>query len=109
MTRREFFEHLKQKGCEFFPPNEYGEANCIGVRNPATKQEAYLDTPIDDRRMRDATIGQMCSQLGVDFPECSRFVKPIIDEIANTDFSGDIPQPKKTRYSNKYPPPHSQN
>lgn len=96
MTRKDFFDYLKESGCETFPPNEYGEANCIGILNPKTKAEAYLDTPIDEREMRPFTIGQLCSQLGVEPPDCAVHVKPMIEEIAKTDF---------TRFSPKFPPP----
>lgn len=97
MTRKEVYDYLREQGCDIFPPNEFGKANCIGFLNPKTKLEAYLDTPIDDRRMRDFTIGQICAQLGVEPPPGLEHVKSVIDEIAQTDFSGFPPKKKGSK------------
>jgi len=94
MTRREFYIYLQGASCEFFPLNENTTSFSIGIRNPATGREAFMDMPIDERKMRDAKIAQICTQLGVEIPACSHFVKPLIDEIANTDFSAYPPKLK---------------
>ena len=83
------------QGCEQFVPNELGTFNFIGIRNPKTNLEIFFDTPIDDSRMKDFTIGQLSAQLGLEPPPGLEHVKKIVDDIANTDFSEGFPPIKK--------------
>lgn len=94
MTRKEVYNYFVKKGFEQFPPNEFGKANCIGFRNPATGLEIYMDTPINDSPMRDFKVGQLCSQIGAEPPPGLEHIKPIVDEIAQTDFTGFPPKKK---------------
>lgn len=95
MTRREVYNYfIKKHKCDQFLPNEYGKANCIGIRNPQTRLEIFFDTPIDDSRMKDFTIGQLSAQLGLEPPPGLEHVKGIVDAIAKTDFSEFPPKNK---------------
>ncbi|MEI2737414.1 MAG: hypothetical protein V9F01_01355 [Chitinophagaceae bacterium] len=100
MTRKEFYDYLiYDMKCQQFPPNEFGMANAIGFKNEKTQKEAYLDTPIDNRRMRDFTIGQICFQLGVEPPPGLEHIKKVVDQVANTDFSRFPPKPKGVKHN----------
>jgi len=82
MTRKEVYDHLIKCKCDFFNMNDYGESPCIGVRNPANGAEFHLELPIDDRRMRDASVALLYGRLGIDTPDCAKHVEPLLDHLA---------------------------
>ena len=95
MTRKEFYNYLvKDIKCDQFPLSEFGTGRAIGIKNPKTGKEAFIDTPIDEKEMRIFTIGQICAQLGIEPPPGLEHIKGVVDKIANTDFSGFPPKPK---------------
>jgi hypothetical protein len=86
MTREDLLDYLISYNCKTFPLSEYGRANCVGIKNPSTKRNAYLDTPIDSKRVKDATVCQICVQLGVEIPECAKAAEPLIHHIKNKNY-----------------------
>ncbi len=81
MTREDFLDYLQVHGCTIFPLSEYGRANCIGIRNPATERQAFMDTPIDGREMRAATVCQISFKLGIEVPQCAKHAEQLIGHI----------------------------
>lgn len=89
MTRAEFYKHLLDNQCETFPLSEYGRATAVGIKNKKNKNTAFLDTPLDERPIKAASVCQICMRLGVQIPECVSHVEGLINHIKNKDFNRD--------------------
>lgn len=47
MTRRQFFNYLRDCGCELAPMRNSTSGRAVKIINPANGRWTYLDTPVD--------------------------------------------------------------
>lgn len=87
MTRAEFYKHLIDNNCETFPLSDFGRATAVGIKNKSNNNTAFLDTPLDDRPIKAASVCQICMRLGIEIPECASHAEGIIKHIKNRDFN----------------------
>jgi hypothetical protein len=80
MTRREFYDYLLSQNCDQIPPSEFSKANVIGFNGPSGP--VFLDTPIDDKEMKEAQICLAVVRLGIQPPPAFKDVQPVFDELA---------------------------
>jgi len=73
MTRSDLYDWLKLHKCEIEPlPEINNTANSIRFVNPKTKGKAYLQSPINNKQVKDYTVCQICTLLGIEIPDCAK-------------------------------------
>lgn len=87
MTRAEFYKYLIKNNCETFPLTEFGRATAVGIRNKKNDKTAYLDTPLDGRPIKAASVCQVCVRIGIAIPESDMHAENLINFIKNKDFN----------------------
>jgi len=67
-------------GCKQEPLEEH-KAKVIKFTNPKTSLEVYLNLPIDERPVRDYTVCDICSKLGIPVPAQADYMKDMHNDI----------------------------
>lgn len=83
MSREDIYDWIIVHGCEQVQLTGINiTGNCIKFINPKfPSASAYLNTPINEQKVYDYIVCQICDQLFIPTPDCAQEYAPLVKHI----------------------------